>query len=472
MQNSLLPFLLKGTTTLIEEPQKKEQKCKDTKLKDFTISSTYDVKITEITDLDIHKQRLTLIPKDFGFHQETIIAYEINQEYFSVPRYYGIKYWGFSETNSMISGNEINVNFHGSLNDIQIESTTTILTSIQKPPYGNMLVLPCGYGKTVCSIYIATKLKKKTIILVHKTFLIEQWIERIKQFAPTAKVGKIQQNIVEDGDFVVAMIQSIVRRNYSILSEFGFCLVDECHHLAAPYFAKALKIIPAKFRLGLSATPERRDGLTQLLFYSMGEIAHKVERENENTKVSCLLYNAQKQKEIKLKNGNISLGLMLNILIKDNVRNDHILKHIVRYCSANRHIIVLSDRIIQLKWFESKLTEHNIASSLYIGKSTDEERRNAINSQIILSTFVMAKEGLDIPKLDTLIMATPKTDIEQAIGRIQRKHPNKKIPLVLDIIDTFSIFENMRWKRHSFYKSQKLHCQTFNIDDDNMNLFI
>ena len=84
----------------------------------------------------------------------------------------------------------------------------------------------------------------------------------------------------------------------------------------------------------------------------------------------------------------------------------------------------------------------------------------------------MAKEGLDIPRLDTLVMATPKGDIVQASGRVQRKHSEKRVPLIVDIVDTFSVFEALRWKRWNFYRKEKFNCQTFGIGNTDAEWFV
>jgi predicted helicase len=166
---------------------------------------------------------------------------------------------------------------------------------------------------------------------------------------------------------------------------------------------------------------------------------------------------------------------MLNALAKDNTRNNIIAERMKECYGNNRHIIVLSDRISQLEELHNILVnykhipEEDIA--YYIAKTTAKDRKLAEEKRIILSTYSMAKEGLDIPRLCAVVFATPKGDVVQASGRVQRKHPDKGVPLIIDIVDTFSIFEQLRWKRFAFYKAESFQCQTLNVQDPNAQWF-
>jgi superfamily II DNA or RNA helicase len=198
----------------------------------------------------------------------------------------------------------------------------------------------------------------------------------------------------------------------------------------------------------------------------MGSIGYRVERQPEHTLVSCVLYEGGKRKEIMTRDGRISMPSMLNVLANDPQRNECIAEHMRRLFHANRCMIVLTDRICQLKALLELLIARDVPSSdisFYIGTTPAAERERASQRRVILSTYSMAKEGLDIPRLDTLILATPKGDIVQASGRVQRKHPDKGVPLIVDVVDTFSVFERLRWKRWNYYRREKFQCQTFGI---------
>ena len=141
-----------------------------------------------------------------------------------------------------------------------------------------MLELFCGFGKTVLALKVIAELKKKTLVIVHKSFLMDQWQERIKQFLPTARVGIIQGETIdtEDKDIVLGMLQSISMKEYphSLFQEFGLTILDEVHHLSAEVFSRALFKIVTQYMLGLSATMKRKDGLTHVFKMFLGDVIY------------------------------------------------------------------------------------------------------------------------------------------------------------------------------------------------------
>ena len=309
-----------------------------------------------------------MIPVDTSFSSQGPVAfnaYELKDGIFSVPRFYGIEHFGPPVTDITRKGVEmIQHEFKGTLNEVQKDACDAMISRFDSQRKGGMLVLPCGYGKTVCAIYIACRMKRRTLVLVHKAFLVDQWRERAKSFVPGCTVGKIQQNIVDaDADFVIGMIQSFSKREYpkEILEKFGHVIIDESHHMAAPILHKALRQIPSKYILSLSATPDRRDGLTNLLYWSMGTICFKIDRKPEHTLVSCVLYTGGKRKEILYRDGKISMALMLNALVSDQSRNEIIADRILSCYHNDRFIIVLTDRIKQLNILHLMLNNKGIS---------------------------------------------------------------------------------------------------------------
>ena len=128
------------------------------------------------------------------------------------------------------------------------------------------------------ALNILTIIKKKTIIIVHKSFLLNQWIERIQQYLPSARIGIIQQNKVDidDKEIVIGMLQSISMKNYdlSIFEDFGLTIIDEVHHLGAQVFSKLFKKVNTFYMLGLSATPYREDKLEKVINWHIGDILY------------------------------------------------------------------------------------------------------------------------------------------------------------------------------------------------------
>ena len=420
-------------------------------------------------ELSAHIRKLTFVPTD-GFSKVSapFRAFIRTKTHLMVPRFYGLSTWGAPlEDHTCLGEQIVDCKFSGTLTDVQDKCVSATISRFQNQlsfPKGGMIVLPCGYGKTVYALKMVEILRLRTLVIVHKAFLVEQWQQRAAEFLSNVTLGTIRQNVTSvDADIVIGMVQSIALRDYdpSLFSQFGLVILDEAHHMCAPVFSRALQKIPSKYLLALSATPDRKDGMNDLLKWSMGDVLFRVRREHEVVKVSTCIYdNVIKRKELLSKDGRPNIALMINTLIRDQRRNELITQHVHRYAQIGRKIIVLSDRIAQLEIIEEKLQElGNRSISLYIGKTTAMERCIAEEKQILLSTYSMSREALDIKTLDTLVMATPIGCVEQVIGRILRKHPDKKTPLVLDVVDPYSIFDTMRWKRRRFYSQQQYENQ-------------
>ena len=154
-----------------------------------------------------------------------------------------------------------------------------------------------GLGKTVCALALAARFKRRTLIVVHKGFLADQWVERIGQFCPGSTIGRIQQDDFQiENDFVVAMIQTLCVRPWApgTFDSFGTLIVDEAHHIAAQAFSQSMFLMRPKFTIGLTATPERKDGLTRLLYWFMGPEFYRLQRreqENEFKEKVALIVN-------------------------------------------------------------------------------------------------------------------------------------------------------------------------------------
>lgn len=317
-----------------------------------------------------------------------------------------------------------------------------------------VLCLPCGAGKTATAIAIASKLKRKTIIIVHKEFLANQWRERIAQFCPSASVGLIQgDNWDVDGkDFVLAMIQTLCVREHSPeqFNMFGMVIVDEAHHIGAPAFSKTMfKVGGAQYTLGLTATPERKDGLTCILYWFLGNIFYEMTSVSHVPIVHKIDFDCEEFKKGPILNkfGKVSMAHMVNQLVEIHERNELILKHVKEAVSRNRRILLLSDRRGHCEWIHNKLGSE--ISGLYLGGMKQQDQEEASRKQVIVATFTLAYEGLDIPELDTLFLVTPHSDVKQAVGRIMRSNTGTKE--IFDFVDKWSILTNMYYRRKKMY---------------------
>ena len=212
-----------------------------------------------------------------------------------VPRYYGLETYGDPEEMRIHDGADTSqqMRFAGELRDYQNIIVDKYVAHVHRGESGRggggggggggCLDVDPGKGKTVMALKIMSILKTKTLVVVHKTFLVNQWLERIRQFLPDARVGKIQgQEVdIENKDIVIGMLQSLSMKDYEdeTFSDFGLTVFDECHHMSAEVFCRCMIKITTRYTLGLSGTMTRKDGLTKVFKMFLGEIIHKEKSE-------------------------------------------------------------------------------------------------------------------------------------------------------------------------------------------------
>jgi superfamily II DNA or RNA helicase len=308
---------------------------------------------------------------------------------------------------------------------------------------------------TAMALWLASQFKRRTLILVHKTFLMEQWRERIKQFLPNATIGIIQQNKCEiDKDIVIGMIQSINSREYpeGTFNTHHLTVIDEVQHCSAQGFSNVFFKCNSKFTLGLSANIKRMDGLTKVLDWFLGTVIKNEIMSEVQTPIVKFI-EAEYSSVIKPKfnfKGNLNAPNLVNQLVLDPNRNQQILDEIIKLNKEGRKILVLSGRRGHCEYFAKQLSDKKINNGLYLGgmKNIDLEISN--KADIVLATYSMASEAYDNPSLDTLIMATGMGSIQQSVGRILRKK-NKFRPLVVDFTDIL-FFGGQARRRKQYYK--------------------
>jgi superfamily II DNA or RNA helicase len=317
-------------------------------------------------------------------------------------------------------------------------------------------------------------------VIVNKEDLMRQWIERIQQFLPNARVGKIQGQIVDidDKDIVIGMLQSLSMKEYptTVFESFGLTIIDEVHHISSQTFSNALFKIVTKYMLGLSATMNRKDGTTFVFKMFLGEVIHKGIREEQfNVTVRAVEYNVVDEEFNEIKTdwrGKVVYSSMISKLCEYNRRTEfilHIIQDLIKE-NSKQQIMVLAHNKNILKYLHDAIKHRNIGTvGYYIGGMKETELKLSEGKQIIIATYSMASEGLDIKTLSTLVMATPRTDIEQSVGRILREKHND--PIIVDIIDGHEPFKNQWCKRKAFYKKEnyKIIHTTSNNYTNNVN---
>lgn len=441
---------------------------------------------------------LIMTPETNENYKDDVISfnlYKIIDKTVYVPRFYGMEKLINIVENKKVSYDfeprKTRFIFTKSLRKIQEEITTIAIDHISKYD-GGILALCCGSGKTVIALKIAEILGLKTLVIVHKSFLQDQWCKRISQFT-NARVGIIRQKKIDiqNKDIVVGMLQSISMIDYdeSIFNDFGLCIVDECHHIGSRVFSNAFFKINCRYMLGLSATPNRSDGMTKILHMFLGETIYSLDKKNVgNVNVDIFHYRSTNKKYVektqKIKGKKVpAMASMITNLTEIRERNIfiyNIINSLRR--TPERKILILSGRtslldclknIVDKKILQEEnegiLEKGEIKTYYYIGKLKQNERFEAEqNADILFATYEMAQEGLDIDRLNAVILITPKSDIVQSIGRIMRKETSGLPPLIIDIVDDISVFPAQGNKRRAIYEENNYEILDRYVLDDNV----
>ena len=411
-----------------------------------------------------------LMGNAFGAGESTTFpVFRENANKMYLPRFYGIQRYGIPSKSEIGEGDNIDVSFPKPLRDYQDKIVDVYMKYVNSPicseseqkGNGGILEVPCGRGKTVLALKIISLLKKKTLIIVHKEFLMNQWIDRINEFLPGAKVGKIQGSVfdVEGNDIVIGMIQTLYDKEYPIetFSCFGLTIIDEVHRIGSEQFSRTLFKTITPYMLGISATVDRKDKLTKVLYMFIGEKIYTEKREDDDlVSVRAIRYqtNDPEFNEVEVDfRGTAKYSTMITKLCEFGPRSDFIIrviKDLIEEEPDNQIMILCHNRSL-LSYLYDGITYRNIASvGYYVGGMKQKNLQETETKQIVLATYAMAAEALDIKSLSTLVMVTPKTDITQSVGRILRvKHEN---PIIVDIVDSHDLFQNQWTQRRRFYK--------------------
>jgi superfamily II DNA or RNA helicase len=440
----------------------------------------YTIYKNEITKEELEYLKGELIAKPFTngmikTTQDTFPIYRESEKKIYVPRYFGEKIYGQLPI-QILDGEDISLVFDGDLRDYQQKVVDAYKINIirQNDFGGGLIEIGCGRGKTVCALKLIAEMKKKTLVIVHKEFLMNQWIERIQQFLPLCRIGKIQGQVIdiENKDVVIGMLQSLSMKDYqpTLFNSFGLTIIDEVHHISSEVFSNVLFKLVTKYMLGLSATMNRKDGTTKIFKMFLGEVIYKENNVQEHdVLVKSIEYISKDDEFNKVEydyKGNCKFSTMISKLCSFIPRSNFILKVLKDLIEYNKEqqVMILAHNKNVLNYLHDQIKEQEIGTvGYYIGGMKEAALKETETKQIIIATYSMAAEALDIKTLTTLIMATPKTDIEQAVGRILRtKHIR---PIVVDIVDNHDIFQNQWRKRKTFYMKNNYKIIKINSND-------
>lgn len=342
--------------------------------------------------------------------------------------------------------------------------------------YYGILQSPAGSGKTQVGIALAAALGRKTLWLTHTRDLLSQSKNRAEQYMSPSLTGTITEGRVQIGKAITfATVQTMCNLDLGRYRDVWDCIiVDECHRVAGTptsvtQFSKVLNSLAARHKYGLSATVHRADGMIAATYALLGQIAYQVPDAAVAEKVMTVnvLPRPTHQglsREFLDTDGTIIYAKLVNFLADRYDRNELIAADLVE--NRNHYNLILSDRLSHLEYLMKHLP-HDLRDQAVMvdGKMTSKKakamREQAIEDmrqgrkRYLFATYSLAKEGLDIPRLDRLYLATPQKDyavITQSIGRIARTFEGKAEPVVYDYVD-----EGIQY----LVRSYKKRCATY-----------
>lgn len=314
---------------------------------------------------------------------------------------------------------------------------------------------PCGWGKTYTGCNIIARNNVKTLIMVHTKLLFRQWIEELEHQIPNINIGKIGDGLLDVQDITVGIYKSVFNNLSQLRESFSMIIVDEAHLCPADLFSTALNNLNAKIKIGISATPKRKDGKHVYLsdYFSPFLVSAKDPRKLNDPSVRIV----QTDFRFPVIDPKRDWSRQLNKLCSNEQYLELIAKEAISMIANRRCPLILGERVQMLKDLQ-KL----IPTSICLIGETDESTRKDVLSNVggkykaVLSTKLF-DEGISCHRLDTLFLTCPNNNpikLEQRIGRIIREHDDKQLPQVVDFWLRGPIVNRQQAKRIEWYKSR------------------
>jgi superfamily II DNA or RNA helicase len=341
----------------------------------------------------------------------------------------------------------------------------------------HVMTAPTGFGKSYCGAAIACAMGQPTLIIVTKQDLMDSWRKCLIELVgiPAHEIGHIQQDkcVYKGKRFVLAMLHSLVSEDNKYQAEmrnyFGMVIFDECHHLAAENFINSCMMFPAAIRLGLSATPTRGDGKWPLIEAHIGPVLVKGTTIPMRPKIlvkhtGWKIPLVQRWVDDKLMGGKVlrlvpipcTPGRMMPVfkaMAEDLHRNMEIVHFITSCHKKGRRVVVLSELTEHLKTLFHLCSKYIPGNDMdyYTGGRNAAQLAVAKGKPVVFATYQMCGEGTDVPEWDSMVMATPRANVKQAIGRVMRELKGKREPVILDLVDDSMFLKNFYLSRQKQY---------------------
>ena len=407
------------------------------------------------------------VPERFAKATKPFPIFMESSTRYYVPRAWGSEQYGPPQINLLPEGIPLPnaVRFKGTPHDYQVE----ILDKFEEAGYNGLLCVPCGKGKTFMALAAAVRAGRRFMVVVDKEFFLNQWKGEMEAFIEGLRVGILQGKKAEidpgQYDCLICMLQTLALHDYpeGYFNGYGLAIFDECHKLGAPHFSKALQKVQPRYLLGLSATPVRDDGMTFVFESYLGKPFHwdKIREPDPTVVVRGVHFPSNDTEFLEVPSnwkGEPILARLLSKVVEHEPRTRRILDILKEMCKdSRRKILVLSERKVLLETLEVLLKAETPKTTVgyYVGGMKQQDLDiTARDSQVVLATYAMANEGLNIKTLNAIILASPRKKVEQSTGRILRMRPEERNiePLIVDIIDPHETYRRQWRVRLSYYK--------------------
>ena len=346
------------------------------------------------------------------------------------------------------AGTAIDVTFRGSLREDQEKAVREVLRHDE-----GVLCAPTAFGKTVVAARLIAKRKVNTLVLVHRQNLLEQWRARLAMFLdlPSKAIGQVAGGRdTRTGQIDVALLQSLQRKGEvkDLVAEYGHVIVDECHHLSAFSFEQIMRQVRAKFVIGLTATPTRKDGHHPIILMQCGPIRFSVSPRDAVARSPFQHVVLPRATEFQMPMELTKFGIqdVYAALTSDSERNQQIVRDILDAVHQGRNPLVLSSRTDHLDRLAEGLS--GLDHALILKGGMGKKQWKAISERLasipegtprpLLATGSFIGEGFDDSRLDTLFLTTPiswRGTLQQYVGRLHRMHEGKKVVRVFDYVN-------------------------------------
>ena len=375
---------------------------------------------------------------------------------------------GADITDHRFIGLPIEVDFHGERRAAQTEAAKALAACDE-----GILCAPTAFGKTAVAALLIAMRKVNTLVLVHRRHLMDQWRERLALFLGLGikDIGQIGSGkTAKTGRLDVAVIQSLIRKGEvkDIVAEYGQVIVDECHHVSAFSFERVLRKVKAKYVVGLTATPVRRDGHHPIILMQCGPIRFNVSSKKQ-TAASAFRYEAIPRLTdftVPAEWNGIGIQEVYTALVNDEQRTDLIVSDVVSAIEEGRFPLLLTERTDHLQLLLEKLLRR-VPNVFVMKGGMGKKQREALASEIsavpadqprlIVATGRYVGEGFDDARLDTLFLAMPiswRGTLQQYVGRLHRLHKDKLVVRVYDYVDScVPVLNRMYDRRLKGYKA-------------------